>query len=469
MKPGSLFARLALFIALLLCGGWITAATAGWLEASEYINEFYDTRQALFARHLAAFQYESNVSSQPVKPPAFSVISAYGKGGELEDEALSFAVFDRRGQLLLHDGEEGKNFIYSGQAQGFIESKIAGSDDPWRVLWVDSPDGRLRIVVGQELEYRQDMVWDLLEKQFMPWLIIFPLLLLGALFIIYRQLRPLRELTARLNRRSPQSCEPLHLTNLPSEARPMLNALNNLFARTSSLLERERAFISDAAHELKTPLTALRIQAEVAGLDGVDEAARKNALNKLELGIERCAHLVEQLLALSRLEAMAHGAQSRACNLENAAELDLPDLLAEAVSEVYPALDKKNIELHTDISSSSKAAAPQGQAALIALMLRNLLENAVKYTPDNGKIEIFLTAHALQICNSGPGVASEYLPRLGERFFRPPGQTETGSGLGLSIVRRIAELHGFKTEFRNLCSPGSAYNTGFCAAIHFQT
>ena len=465
MRPKSLLVRLVLFIALLLVCGWLAAAIAGWKESSEYINEFFDTQQTLFARRMAAANLES-ITAQ--LPESNTLLNGMGDKGEEEDDALSFAIFDRQGNLLLNDGEFGNSLTYDSASQGFRDMLISpDDDDEWRIIWLNSLDGSFRVAVGQELEYREDMVWEILGKQLFPWLIALPLLLLGILWLVYRALRPLRQVTTKLNRRSPGESAALTVERLPSEVAPLLAALNSLFSRTGRMLNRERAFISDAAHELKTPLAALRVQAEVAALDKLSESERNKALGQLIQGIDRSSHLVEQLLSLSRLEALSEQ-DFNSATLEEGTGLELSDwqeLIDATLHELQPQAQAKHLTVELKVSAAPRPL--PGKAGLIALLLRNLLNNAVKYTPPSGNICISLDQKRLSIENSGPGVKSEYLPRLGERFFRPPGQTETGSGLGLSIAQRIAELHGLKLMLKNREEPQTGAASGFIATILF--
>ena len=466
MKPRSLLLRLILFIALLLTGGWLAAGIACWLEARSYINEFYDTQQMLFARHLTALMADGGATFKGLKTALSFTLPHDRLQDELEEEALSFAVFKHNGELLLYAGE-GMHFIYSEQGEGFFKAYIQGSDEPWRLFWLDSPGGAFRVAVGQELEYREEMSWDLLEEQFFPWLLFLPALLAGIIFLVFWELKSLRELTRQLNQRSPQDFEELNTSRLPSEVLPLALALNSLFARTASMLERERAFISDASHELKTPLTALRVQAEVAALAETDAPVRKKALHRLLEGIERCSRLIEQLLNLSRLDAMSRTDGTQSATPVNSTPLPWAELITGAVSEIMPGANEKELTVQTEISPHCPDAA--GDPALMALLLRNLLENAVRYTPLKGKIKIELERSELKISNSGDGIDPADLPRLGERFFRPPGQKETGSGLGLSIVRRVAALQGFQLRLNNIYCPGSDKATGFCVSLIFKS
>ena len=208
-------------------------------------------------------------------------------------------------------------------------------------------------------------------------------------------------------------------------------------------IERERAFVADAAHELRTPLAGLRIQAEVIALLDDDAPARHEAVAAMLQAIDRCGRLAEQLLALSRLEALCDGSpDSGGLPRES---VDWPALLDEALAGHRDRLHGKNLAV-----SRSTQSAPSGLTGfppLLRLLLRNALDNAVRYTPQGGSIRIVLTSAALTIANNCPALPPEQFARVGERFFRPPGQEERGSGLGCSIMRRIARLHGFSLHF----------------------
>lgn len=461
MMPRSLLFRLILFIFLLFIGAWSVATFAAWHEGREYIDEFYDTQQMLFAKRIAAADLKSVL---PHLPASDKLLDG-AEGGEEEEDALGFAIFDRQGNLLLSDGEFGKNIDFDHGALGFRNMQIdPEDDDEWRVLWLDSLGGSFRVVVGQELDYRLDMSLDLLENQLAPWLIALPIMLIGVLWLVYRELRPLREVTRNLNKRNPGDTVELATTKLPSEVVPLVKALNSLFTRIASMLNRERAFISDAAHELRTPLAALRIQAEVAAHKNADEKMREKALNNLVTGIDRTSRLTEQLLELSRLEAL--GQQGKNTKTGTCfANLDWQELLKEIEQEFAEKLAAKSLNLNSKVEPLPQQT---GQPELIRLLLRNLFENAVKYTPMSGNVNVLLSSKQLCIENSGPGVEEEFLSRLGERFFRPPGQLETGSGLGLSIVQRVAEIHGLKVTVENIKSAAQpSCNDGFRVRILF--
>ena len=290
---------------------------------------------------------------------------------------------------------------------------------------------------------------DILEEFMLPWLAGFIVLLLAISGLTFIEFRPLKKLASEIESRPADDFSPLNAEKAPTEIKPLLKAMNRMFAKIEALLARERSFISDSAHELRTPLTALKIQLEIAEMSGDDSQMRTQALAKLSLGIERAEHLVEQLLALSRLEA-DNG------HYDNTELLDWKDISAALFDNYAEAAKKKNITLLSYIGATSPIV--RGNHILAALLLRNLLDNAVKYSPNGAKITATVDNEEIAVVNSGTIVDEAVLARLSERFFRPAGQKETGSGLGLAIVKRIAGLYGCSLDFANT-------DDGFKAAV----
>ena len=457
----SLRLRLSLFFAALLFAAWSVAAVCSWRAGTEHINTFFDTQQMLFAKRLAAAGYASLTDHLP---DTDALVAASGDEGEQEDDALAFAVFRPDGVLILSDGEEGRKFRFNPGASGFVNTKIKG--DTWRIVWLPSLDGRVVVAVGQELEYRDDMAFEMLAGQMLPWLCLLPALLLGLTLMLGRELAPLRSVAADLARRDPDDATPVAVT-VQSEVRPLVLALNGLFARMDGMLHRERDFIANAAHELRTPLAGLSIQAQVARAARKPET-RDHALEQLRKGIDRASRLVDQLLMLFKLESLdgprgsrfrrgtgqgigrggedggegGSGAASRvAPGLEGRSGCLWETLLRTALEEVCERAEARGLRLDFSNEAGPEAAVT-GQPELLAVMLRNLLGNAASYAPEGGIVSVRLDRKELVIRNTCPPMAPEDAARLGERFFRPPGQRESGSGLGLSIARRIAELHG---------------------------
>ena len=232
---------------------------------------------------------------------------------------------------------------------------------------------------------------------------------------------------------------------------PLVQSLNALFARTQDMLVRERRFTSDAAHELRSPLAALRVQTEVVQLAGDDQRMRDNAVQNLITSIDRATRLVDQLLTLSRLESFTA--------LDCLSPIDWPALVTQALIEQDAAAHRKGIELI--LEQRGTPSPMRGQPLLLSLLLRNLLDNAIRYSPAGSEVRLTLSASGLSLEDSGPGMSKEHLRRLGERFYRPPGQDQTGSGLGISIVLRIAQLHGIRVNYVQRAEAGVAVKLAF--------
>jgi two-component system, OmpR family, sensor histidine kinase QseC len=254
-----------------------------------------------------------------------------------------------------------------------------------------------------------------------------------------------RALGRTLAVRPAHELQPVALGTAPREMLPLLDALNGLFARIAALLESERRFTSDAAHELRTPIAAIRAQAQVA-LGEADDALRGRALRQTLEGCDRATRLVDQLLTLARLEAEPGAAEQR---------VDLGAVVQATLAELAPRALAKGQRIELDAASSCVVA---GDPTLLGVLVRNLADNAVRYSPAGARIAVRVTRDqrtvALQVDDSGPGLAGEDLPRLGERFFRVPGSEESGSGLGWSIVRRIATAHGAQVSVGRSASLG---------------
>ena len=437
----SLRTRLIAGYILLTLVAWVGASIAAWHQTSKTLNKLFDTQQVLFAKRLSALELDG-VQGDAQLPRTKTMISNHR--GKQDDDTLAFAIYTADGKLLLNDGDNGRNLIWRYQRDGFTDGKLAGDDDMWRMVWVTTPDGKYRIVVGQEWEYREDLALDIVLSQITPWLIALPLILLLLVWLVSRALAPLHKLANQLRTRKPDDDRELPTQTLPQEVRPLVIALNQLFSRTGELMQRERRFTSDAAHELRSPLAALKVQAEVAQLAQHDEPVRDHALNNLSAGIDRATRLVDQLLTLSRLDSLA--------SLDDVQEVAFQLLLQNAVMDAWHEALRAGIDIRLDVQDPSVKR--QGQPLLLSLMVRNLLDNAIRYSPRGCVVDVVLQSHEITITDNGPGVSPEFLTSLGERFFRPPGQEKTGSGLGLSIVRRIASLHGMQALFMNTSNGG---------------
>lgn len=280
---------------------------------------------------------------------------------------------------------------------------------------------------------RQEIAEHFLKALLTPLLFGLPVLGGWLWFATWRGLKPLDEVAAELGRRAPERLDPVAPAAAPREVRPLLEALNALFARVGRAMENERAFTADAAHELRTPLAAITAQAQVAAR-ARDAAERDHALAQLSASARRASHLVEQLLTLARLDPAAGLPMSA---------LRLDTLAAEVCADHGAAALEKGIALELDAPAPVTVA---GNAAMLRVLLRNLVDNAVRYTPPGGKVGVGVTARGLTVSDSGPGIPAAQRADALRRLHRLAGQEVEGSGLGLSIVARIAALHRARLE-----------------------
>ncbi|HDR1510576.1 TPA: two-component system sensor histidine kinase QseC, partial [Pasteurella multocida] len=435
LKQTSLRVRLIFTLSLTALVIWLASTAVAWFQVRKEVNDVFDAQQILLAQRLAS----ANLHNMLIARAPHNVNKQLKKVRHYDDDALAFAIFNHRGDLLLSDGNNGENFIFAPHS-GFSVSAIREDDDRWRIFWLPVNQGKWIIAVGQEMDYREDLINQMVFGQMWIWFASLPFLLGILVWVISRELRPLKQVNAQLMQRRPDDTSLLPSENLPTEILPLIHNLNHFFERTATMLLRERRFTSDAAHELRSPLAALRIQTEVAQMAGDDALMREQALQNLTLGIDRASQLIERLLTLSRLDNLAELDEMEAIHWE--------PLIASLVSELYFSAQKRQMDLQFELIAAPPVQ--QGQPLLLSLMLRNLIDNALRYCPEGSTITIKLYADRIVIEDNGNGVNDADLAKLGQRFYRPAGQNEKRSGLGLSIVQRIATLHHYQFRLENV-------------------
>ena len=440
MKNRSLTLRLISVLCLTALFVWMGSTLVAWWQVRHDVNKVFDAQQVLFAERLANSDLSTILleSSTTLNKNSQSALKK-----SYDDDALAFAIFSETGKLLFSDGRNGKDFIFNNKT-GFHNSHTYDDDDNWRIFWRTAANGKLIIAVGQELDYREDLIEEMIFGQMWIWFASLPILIIVLGWLIHKELRSIKRLSQEVQTRKSGDVSLLNTEGLPVEILPLVKNLNQFFDRTSAMLQRERRFTSDAAHELRSPLAALRIQTEVAQLAGDDSELREQALLHLTQGIDRASQLIEQLLTLSKLDNLQE--------LEELQPIDWEGIIQSLIAERYFVAEKRKITLAFEKESEPKQK--QGQPILVSLMLRNLLDNAIKYCPEDTTVSVKIASSQIIIEDNGGGVEPEDLKKLGQRFYRPAGQNEKGSGLGLSIVMRIAELHGFKVRLENVLKEG---------------
>lgn len=325
----------------------------------------------------------------------------------------------------------------------------------WRVYSLSNDDGSIRVQVGQHYHERDTLSRSISIRLITSFGIMLPLLAILILITVGRALVPLRNIAEEIENRQVDNLQPINLDKVPAEVQPMIKSINSLFSRLQSAFENIILFTANAAHELRTPLAAQKVHAQVA-MQAKDDITRNEALNEVVTGVNRATCLVEQLLTLSRLDPEGELKDDDVANLHKITE--------EVLAELAPNAIKKNIDISLDLHDSSFI---HGKPAMVSVMIRNVVENAIRYTPVNGVVEVTINAkddHILfRVNDSGPGIATEERDNVFKRFYRSPNTTEEGTGLGLAMVERIAEIHHAQLKL------GKSPLGGLQMDIEFQT
>jgi len=416
----SLRRRLLFLLSGTVLAAWLVTAAFTYFDARKEIGEMLDAHLAQSAGLIAAqLEHELDDDHEAKVPRQYK-----------HERKIAFQVWDRKGRLLLRSASAPETRLQS-QSEGYGDATIDGKR--WRIFSRRDESRHYLVQVGERYEIRNELAQSVASHLLHPLYFALPALALLIWLAVGAGLAPLAGIAREVARRAPDNLAPLDAGNAPREISPLIGALNALFDRLRTSLEQERRFTADAAHELRTPLAAVKTQAQVA-LGATGEAERGRALASVVAGTDRASRLVEQLLVLARLDPQTA--------LPPGQTVDLHELARQGVAEIAPAAAAKGVE----VSLAAGDAAPvPGDAVLLAVLLRNLLDNAVRYTPSGGEVEVAV-AHrsggvSLAVVDNGPGISEAERGQVFERFHRLLGSGEEGSGLGLSIVRRIADLH----------------------------
>lgn len=397
-----------------------TAAFVGY-EAKHEVDELLDAHLAQSAALLVVQQNATPDDSELLLDAP-----------ELHKYAnrVAYQVFDE-GRLVMHS----PNVVHEPMSQhteGF-ETLTLADGQSWRVFAAPGRSRDVQIYVAERLESREEIFYAVLRGFLPPLVLALPLLLTGLWWNIRSGLKPLQRLRQTLMKRDTQTLMPISLPETPQEVQLLLDALNELLQRLAHRMETERRFTADAAHELRTPIAAIRAQAQVALSSGTNDQVRQLALQDTLRGCDRASRLVEQLLTLARVED-PQDLESEPFRLEQLIQQIMADFTPEALRR------GQTLEL-----LASEHLQVNGQSTLWRILLRNLIDNSLRYSPDSATVRV--RAHSLgngqmevTVQDSGVGLSPADTARLGERFFRVLGTSASGSGLGWSIVRHIAAL-----------------------------
>lgn len=417
----------------MLCATVVATLAAGWLEYRALrieTNELEDLQLRQLVNALPD-KLAADIVQQAEDPSEDFVLQAWDNGGRL--------LYDSKPsvQARRHD------------LSGF--SVVEQHGETWRI-YGDSANGRY-VQASQPLAVRDRMAAAIALRTGLPLLAFIALMAVLVQVVVNRAMRPLKYLTRAVAHRSPAMLDPLPPDGWPGELTPVVHALNGLLERFGQSLAAQRTFVADAAHELRSPITALKLQLQLMERAGND-AARQHNFAKLHERLDRTSHLVHQLLNLARVEA-----GPAAQDLQN---VDLRRLACEVVADYSALAESRRIDLGVE---SHEAVYVRAEPDSMRILLNNLLDNALRYAPEGGRVDVIVQQQGagalLRVSDNGMGVKPEDLGRLSDRFFRPQGSRLGGCGLGLSIVRHIADSHGARLRMEN-CAGG-----GFCVSVEF--
>jgi two-component system OmpR family sensor kinase len=398
---------IALLSALLLVG--FASAAATWFTARREANELFDYQLKQMALSLRDQTMQS-------------------RGGLLPDFDYDFIVqvWDPRGTLVYLSNQ---NILLPQGKAGYNTVSVGGEN--WRIFTLGNSDRTIQVAAPMSL--RSDRAAALALRTLMPIVASIPLFAVLIWLLVGIGLKPLEAIASAIGARAPASLEPLEERALPDEVRPMVLELNGLLARLGEAIETQKRFTTDAAHELRSPLTALQLQIQLLERAQSSEE-RADALEQLKAGTRRASRLVEQLLTMARLEPEA--AQQPVTSVE------LDRVAAAVLADFEPLATAKALELRLGRIEPARAS---GQEQALRTLAANLVDNAIRYTPAGGRVTLDAFTEAgravLQVRDTGPGIPVEERARVFDRFYRLPGSGVQGSGLGLAIVKRIADAH----------------------------
>lgn len=409
------------------------AAVNGYVSSMAEAQRLMDNQ----LRHAADLLVATNVSKG-------SPVIVQGDDGD-----FAFQVW-RNNELLLRSASAPEAVI-SDFSAGFRYANFSGYR--WRILMRSGPDNTWYLL-AERADLRHTLAEKIVLESILPLLLWLPVAAILIWVLVGWGLRPLRDLSAQINLKRSDDLEPVHYDDPPAELVQLVESTNSLLARLSAAFDREKHFAAHAAHELRTPLSVLKVHLHNLSQD---VPAGNTALEHANAGVERMHHLVEQILDLNRTNPEVIKANFRT--------LDLHSLSQRVTASSWPAFAQKD----QNLSLNGDAVSMLGDEVLLETLLQNLLDNANKYTPTGGSIKVTVSNSAgkpqLLVEDSGSGVSAEDEERVFERFYRANNEEQEeigGAGLGLAIVQHIVALHNAEISLGRSC-----FDTGLAVTVDF--
>lgn len=418
---------------------WLVLSVVAWREAESEAEELFDAHLAQTAALLVVLSSEES-SDLPEELPSHR----YAR-------KVAFQIWSDKGKLLARSTTAPREPL-TDQTKGFSDRRIDGRS--WRIYSKVDERHRHRILVAESYEARNAVGKELAKHLLTPLVIALPTLALGLVLLMRQRFKPLQRLATSIGQRSPDRLDPIAAADVPQEIQPIIEQTNRLLQRVSDSIEQERRFTADAAHEIRTPLAVIRTYAQVAAA-AAENDERTRALTSVVQATDRATHLLAQLLTMARLDNDTLTGHFVNC--------DLRKIAVDVIAEITPQALEKKVEVMLD---EGQAAWVRGEPALLAVLLRNLIDNAIRYSSAETFVAVTIKRAdgqvRLTVSDQGPGIPESERERVLSRFTRLGGSEAPGSGLGLSIALRIAQLHGAALVLQD--GPGQ-YGLSVCASF----
>ena len=450
---------------------WPISLALTWLVAQGIANKPFDRALEYNAQALAQLVSVQRGRVQFNLPqPASEILRAD------DSDTVYYQVIGARGELLSGERELPRPPEEDVPTTGEVylrDAELRGIDIRMAYIWVRLPlkDAPLALVqVAETREKRSVLAAEIIKGVMLPQFIIMPLAVLLVWLALARGIRPLHQLEERIRARSPDDLSPLDHKAVPLEVAPLVDSVNDLLTRLQDSLATQKRFLADAAHQLKTPLAGLRMQADLAQREGTSTEELKRSLQQIGRSSIRATHTVNQLLALARAEGSGAALARQPC--------DLAKLTIEVVRDSVPRALDKRIDLGYDGAQPGESGVGvDGNPTLLKELVRNLVDNAIHYTPSSADKPGVVTARVLadrfgqvlllQVEDSGPGVPESERELIFQPFYRALGTDADGSGLGLPIVLEIARQHSAEVFLEDAhpeqVPPGALFSVRFAA------
>lgn len=421
--------RYFLLISLLLS---ITVASAingigNYLLDEQVIQPYLDSQLVRVASLIGIISQSANSN----KKMELDILDYLRKVQPITKQQFMFQIWNDKGQMVMGSSKEHEVSL-KNSSLGFSDKVI--HDNDWRIYSTYDDKLKATISVGELYNLRRELADDIAHSNANILLITYPVFGILVWFIISIALRSITRVTNEISSRASTYLGPVQLTEIPVEIKPLIGELNQLFIRLKLAFERNKRFAADAAHELRTPLAALKTHVQLA-LKAEDDADRNKALQKVIESVDRSSHVVAQLLTLSRL-----GEEEALTDIK---PMDLHKLATEIIAYLAPHAFEKDVEI--ELAPPPINPIILGNDTALGILIRNIVDNAIRYTPPNGEVKVAIIDTGTQIIfrttDTGTGIPLELRERVFERFYRILGTKASGSGLGLAIVNQIAALH----------------------------